>query len=170
MSSIAELIKIEIGKVIDMITSDLIVELKAQGHNNTGKLINSISSEITIASTAIVGSIYGEEYGLILNDGVKPSRVPYSPGSGARQSKFIDALIGYFRSKGYGEILAKRYAFATAIVQKREGIPTRASYRFSSNGRRTGWIDRTIELNQNRIEDITESNVLDIFERIILAA
>ena len=37
-------------------------------------------------------------------------------------------------------------AFAIAKTQKREGMPTKGSYKFSSNGRRKNW--RSFTLNQ----------------------
>ena len=47
----------------------------------------------------------------------------------------------------------KSVAFAIAHTQKKEGMPTRGSYQYSTTGKRTGWINDAFEKNLNNIGD-----------------
>lgn len=134
-------------------------ELKDQGHYLTGNLESSIESVILDANNAIKGLIEIEEYGLIINAGVRRSRIPYNPGSGAKTSKYIDALINYFRLRGLNQNNAKKAAFATANIHKREGMPTSRSSIYSKNGKRVGFIDDSILKIESFIEEIIERNL-----------
>jgi hypothetical protein len=128
-------------------------ELQEQGHTLTGKLEKSLRVEISISLNSFVGKVYVSDYGIILDKGVKANKIPYRKGSGAKTSKYIEALTKYFQLRGLDFKKAKGAAFATAHKQKieREGMPTRNSYRFASNGRRTGWIKRvTMKSNINQ--------------------
>ena len=125
-------------------------ELEAQGHKLSGKLIESVTFTIEQQGTSYVANMYMEGYGLILETGVPANRIPFGRKTGAKISKYIQALIGYFQKRGFGGE-SKSMAFRTARAQKREGMPTRASYRFSRNGRRTGAIRETLGSAQNRI-------------------
>lgn len=120
-------------------------ELKAQGHYNTGKLHDSIVYSIEIKGDKVTATMESEDYGLAMEFGVKASKIPFTRGSGAQSSKYIQGLITYFESKGLGESEAKGAAFATANKHKQEGLPTRASFAFSTNGRRTGFASTTLE-------------------------
>ena len=126
------------------ITSLFIDELQAQGHKATGRLIASVVAKVSSVLDSIDLALSHLDYGIIVNTGLPANRVPYSRGSGAKTSKFIDALMDWIRLKGIAGGLDKTVrsvAFAMATAMKRDGIPTKGSYRFTSNGRRTMWID-----------------------------
>ena len=133
-------------------------ELKAQGHVATGRGINSIQALITEQSEdRAVGVIMAEDY-LIgpVDKGVKRSRIPYTPGqSRARTSLYIQGLINWARTvkPSLTDQERKSFAFAVAAKHKKEGMPTRGSYAFSTNGRRKGWIENGIELNAKGLGD-----------------
>lgn len=136
----------EIIEIIsDLIKQDISTKLKEQGHNNTGSLLNSISYKITQTADSIITDFYMNNYGNIVDFGVRANRIPYRRGSGAKKSKYIDGLINYFQSKGLSDAESKRAAFATANVHKQEGMPTKASSRFSKTGERTGFITKVID-------------------------
>ena len=140
----------EIIEIIsDLIKQDISTKLKEQGHNNTGSLLNSISYKITQTADSIITDFYMNNYGNIVDFGVRANRIPYRRGSGAKKSKYIDGLINYFQSKGLSDEESKRAAFATATIHKREGMPTKASSRFSKNGERTGFVTKVIDNNNN---------------------
>ncbi|MFV0141001.1 hypothetical protein [Empedobacter falsenii] len=136
-------------------------ELVSQGHSNSGKLEASINGKIN--GNQLNGEIY--DYGFILNDGVKPNRIPYRRGSGAKSSKYIDSLVLYFKSKGLNDKDAKSAAFATAMVQKKQGMSTKASKRFSKNGRRQGFLDHVIKNKESKIDKIATDGMDDIFNK-----
>jgi len=138
-----------ISSISDLIISDIKTNLKDQGHNNTGSLLNSIDFKAYQAADTIVSDFFMNDYWNKVNYGVSASRIPYRRGSGAKKSKYIDALINYFLSKGYSDKESKSFAFATATIHKREGMPTKASSRFSKNGERTGFVTKVIDNNNN---------------------
>lgn len=136
----------EIIEIIsDLIKQDISTKLKEQGHNNTGSLLNSISYKITQTADSIITDFYMNNYGNIVDFGVRANRIPYRRGSGAKKSKYIDGLINYFQSKGLSDAESKRATFATANVHKQDGMPTKASSRFSKTGERTGFITKVID-------------------------
>jgi len=136
----------EIIEIIsDLIKQDISTKLKEQGHNNTGSLLNSISYKITQTADSIITDFYMNNYGNIVDFGVRANRIPYRRGSGAKKSKYIDGLINYFQSKRLSDAESKRAAFATANVHKQDGMPTKASSRFSKTGERTGFITKVID-------------------------
>lgn len=120
-------------------------EIDIQGHNSSGRLIASIDEMVHSLFTGYGIDICGEDYGLILNEGVAPNKIPYTRGSGNRTSKYISGLIDYFKQKGLSEKEARGAAFGTAQKHKKEGLPTRASSRFSRNGKRKGFIEDAIK-------------------------
>lgn len=125
----------------------LIAELSAQGHRNTGALEKSLSYDVKREGDSIVAVMTAFEYGLYVEFGVPASRIPYTPGGRKRggKSKYIQGLVTFFSHKGLSPREALGAAFATARKHKREGMPTRGSYAFSSNGRRTGFTQNTLE-------------------------
>lgn len=143
--------------------ADLRKELKAQGHYLTGKLNDSIEYDIRVEGDFVIAEMEIEDYGLSVEFGIKPQNIPYSPGSGAGTSKYIQGLISFWNKRGVGGREGIRAAFATARKHKREGMPTRGSYAFSSTGQRTGFastvLERDLELIGRVLEDKTGFNL-----------
>jgi hypothetical protein len=105
-------------------------------------------------------------YGLSLNDGIKPSRVPYTiptPGrrgggknSGRRGgSKYIQGLIRWAKLKfRLNEKKARGMAFAVARKHKLNGFPLTE----------TGFINNVLEKEEAQIEQFVEDWLDLIFE------
>lgn len=136
---------------MQLIVDELKEEMRAQGHVLTGSLLRSLEVDVSFERDGVRGVLKWSEYGNYLERGVKAAQIPFRRGSGARVSKYIQGLIRFFELRGLNEREAKSAAFATANKHKREGMPTRSSYRFSSNGRRTGMIERTVEKQGVRV-------------------
>ncbi len=108
--------------------------------------------------TKLISEIFIEDYSFILDKGVTAARVPYSRGSGAGSSLYIDALIAWINvvKPGLSEVESKSFAFAIANKAKQVGHPTTTSPHipWSSNTRRTEWsrfaIDEGVLLQQFR--------------------
>jgi len=134
----------EIEKIKLVLTELLTEEFEAQGHTMTNKLVDDIEYKVCfeIESIIIEGMMY--PYGSILDRGVKPGKVPFS-GTGKRGgvSLYIKALQKYARLRmNIGDDRkALGVAFAIAHTQRREGMPTYDSYRFSNTGKRMDWIE-----------------------------
>lgn len=165
MTSYAEqfavLFRKEVAKAMDHLQAAFRDELKQQGHYNTGKLSDSIEYQIELVATSIIATMFIEDYGFPIDTGVGAANIPYQRGSGAKSSKYIDGLVSYFKSKGLGEIEGKRAAFATANKHKKEGMPTRSSFAYSNNGRRTGFNQATIAEHSETIFDLMGERVGD---------
>lgn len=138
---------------------------RAQGHELTGKAVRELETRIieTANGTEIQGWVL--DYMASLNTGVPASRIPYSPGSGARSSLYIAGLIRYAKSRmGASDKEARRIAFAIASRHKREGMPTRSSARFSSTGKRTGFIQEALDGKEAVFEQLIEQAVSEAFD------
>lgn len=142
-------------------------ELEQQGHRATGNLIRSVIARVNAGLNEIDIAMSHFNYGVVVNTGVLSARVPYNRGSGAGKSKFIDALMAWIRIRGIAGGLDKtvrRIAFAMATAMKRDGIPTKGSYAFTSNGRRTQWIDYVYNKYQVPWQDRAEEETQDYIE------
>lgn len=73
------------------------------------------------------------DYAIHIDKGVKPSRVPYTEGSGAKTSKYIDALVDWIKiiKPSLSEKERLGFAFGIARKAKKEGHTTRGSFKFS---------------------------------------
>ena len=148
----------DIGAVMSYLKLEIRKELRDQGHILTGTLERSIQVEIKEDVNRISFLIYLEEYGLkSIDRGIPPEKIPFSRGSGAGTSKYIDGLKRFWMLRGLSPKEAVRASFATANKQKQEGMPTRSSYGFSQNGRRLGFFSGTVEKNIQHIEDAVRS-------------
>jgi hypothetical protein len=126
---------------LNFVRSEIIRELTEQGHRASGKTFSETEIKIFVNPDGVIGQILMPSHVIILDKGVRPDRVPFRPGSGAKSSKYIDALMRWIAivKPGLSEYQRKSFAFAIAYTAKRGGHPTRGSYAFSKNGRRTGW-------------------------------
>lgn len=153
-------------KVDGFIKKNLAIELKQQGHYLTGALERSIQGTIQDITNGVwlQGDMVG--YGFIIDAGTKPEKIPYRENSGAKSSKYISALINYFKLKSFSEKEAKGIAFATAKVQKREGMPTRGSYAYSKNNERKIFIERTANAISYSVDNMVSTEMDSAFEKI----
>ena len=98
-----------------------------------------------------------ENYGVFVEFGVKANRIPFSGRSGkGGKSQYIQGLISFFEKRGLSGREAVGAAFATAHVHAREGMPSRASARFSKTGERTGFIKTVLDSEVKSISDRIE--------------
>ena len=141
---------------LDFLVEKIKEEIEGQGHRATGSLLDSIEAQIEETPDGFIGRILINDYALILDRGVTANRVPFSSGSGARTSKYIDALIDWIKiiKPSLAERERKSFAFAIARKAKKEGHPTRNSFTYSSNGRRKEWSRFSIDQNINTFEEM----------------
>lgn len=156
------LLKEAMQDVMQYLTGQLRKRVEKQGHRLTGKVIRTMEFTVDVQNGIVVGEVLMEYYAQFLERGVKANRIPFGGRTGrGGTSKYIEALAAYFRQRGVPERESLRAAFATAHVHKREGMPTRASGRFSQdNGSaRTKFITRTMEESQDAIVTILGNKV-----------
>ena len=168
---LAQRIERRFQELLDWLVEQGREEITQQGHVATGRGRASLEGRIDKRDLQrLEGWILAEEYMVDpVDDGVKAGRVPFSGGRGRRQSKYIQGLIRWLRTvkPSLTDQERKSMAFAIGQTAKREGHPTRGSYRFSQNGRRTGWIQKGLETNEReitrrlRVEALVEGSLID---------
>ena len=150
----------------DFLIVQLQGELLRQGHKLTGSLAQSIEYETKKAANSISLVYSFNNYGLALNDGIKPANIPYRRGSGAKKSKYIEGLKRWVKLKfGYSRQRAERVAFAIASKQKKQGYPLTG---------KIGWINITLETSAKEIQEFIDrwaaAQIEDLVEQQIKAA
>jgi hypothetical protein len=160
-------LKDEIGLIMSQLKLEIRKELRDQGHILTGTLERSIDYEVTQWVNKLVFSMVYESYGEWIDTGVPNDKIPYSRGSGAGSSKYIDGLKRFWMLRGLGAKAAKQAAFATANKHKAEGMPTKKSFSFSNNGRRLGFFSLTIDNNLPNIEKQIQDAVGNVAQATI---
>jgi len=135
-------------------------ESRAQGHYLTGAMEQSMSSVIGRMGTMRILTGTAVDYARYVNNGVKPGRIPFKEGSGAGKSAYIEGLRQFFILKGLSDKEALSAAIATAKTHKKEGMPSKASYKYSSTGQRTGMIE-TAMTKKEPVLDAYMSNGFD---------
>ncbi len=118
-----------------------------QGHSLTGKSAASIRDEVTMRGNDTVITIYSNNTVYYLNRGVPYNKIPYTQGSGAKTSKFIDGLQAYAKLR-FGlsdkEALSVAFQIARKAVKPGGGLPSEESKKFSKTGKRTGFVNDAI--------------------------
>lgn len=156
---------IELNDIAKFLETRVKAEFLDQGHNNTGKGLNSIKVEFKTSADMYSFIGFGEGYLNIVDSGVRPENIPYSRGSGARSSRFIQALVTWIKQRAIatGDREALGIAFAIASKMKKEGMPTRGSLRFSKTGERLGFIGIALEDSEaelaRRLEDRIDDGI-----------
>jgi len=154
-------------------------ELALQGHNLTGKLSRSLEARVFESAQNLIGQIEMLDYGRYQDQGVPAARIPFgrqTSGPPGRVSRFIEALKEWVKLRGItsGDRLALRIAFAIAKKMKSEGMPTRGAFRFSRNGRRTGFVSFTERQERpqtfRKMQDAGERYINELLDGILLSA
>lgn len=107
-------------------------ELVLQGHNNTGKLLESLVWNIDGDTVDVVGLFYAK----ILDKGFGPEKASF------KQAPF---LIKYFKTKGKSDEVAKAMAFATINKWKKTGMPTQGKSKLAA-------ISKAIKKSEKQID------------------
>lgn len=120
-------------------------ESRDQGHYLTGGLERSLTASVTEGSneTILEGEIVF--YASILNEGVRPEKA---------SMKQFPFLVKYWQLRGLDPKSARRAAAATIKKWMKEGMPTKASSRFSKTGQRKEMITKAISKVSARVDAV----------------
>ena len=147
-----------VGLLSKHIFTALAAELERQNHKLTGALVASFEAKIKETSERVIIEYFMNNYGVYLNDGISPARIPYTPPPPFRggKSKYIQGLIRWARIKfGYSKRRATSVAFAVAAKHKKNGYPLTAK----------GFINITLAAEADIIADFvaqyTEALILE---------
>lgn len=138
-------------------------ESRAQGHHLTGAMENSLSYVTGRLGPLRILTGTAAEYTRFVNYGVGSGRVPFQQGSGAGKSLYIEGLTKFFMLRGLGPKEAMGAAFATAKTHKKEGMPSKGSYRYSSTGSRTGMIEAAM----TKKEPLLDAHMATGFDNLV---
>lgn len=154
------MLDIGLDEIINALMFDLRGKLRAsqddQGHTLTGKLRDSIDYTVTKGNGSITAKMEMLNYGVFVEFGVPASSIPKRGERG--YMGMVYAMIRFFERKGLGGREAVGAAHATVHVWGREGMPTRASSRFSKTGERTGFIKTVLDNEVKSISDKIEKD------------
>ena len=139
--------------ISNVIISALVEEIKLQGHNDTGKLINSFESTETETGKKTTIEILFFNYGMFLNYGRKPgSYVPFA------------VLFDWVKRRlNLSGLQARSATFAINQKIFKEGSPTKGALKYSSTGKRTQFIDDALK---RKDKEITEA-ISEYFANVI---
>ena len=159
-----------VTEVMSYVRTVIRKELEDQGHKLTGALSRDIEVKIKKTEAIIWGSVFMLPYFEYVDRRTEAENIPYSRGSGAGKSKVIEGLERFFRLRGLDAKEALSASFGTVNKWKKEGRPTKNSFRFSKNGRRTGFIEASIERIEKEVQGVFESEADDRVSLAILRA
>jgi len=146
----------EVEKLENILNEALMDEWEAQGHKATGAVYKEIEYQIKQTTDTFTLSGYMPFYGNIIAAGVPGNRIPYSGRTGrGGVSKYIEALQRYAEWK-IGITDPKKslsVAFAIATVQKKSGMPTPGSFKYSNSGKRKDWVEEAFKNNEDKITE-----------------
>lgn len=149
--------------IANLVIKALQMQFILQGHRLTGKLNKSIEERIEVTDFGLKIQILLEPYGIILNRGVPANKIPFSLSrTGNRSSKYIKGLQRFAKLRFFvSDKQALRIAFAIARKHKREGMPTKGSFKFSRTGKRTDAFQEALNDSQKAIDSLIQ-DALDV--------
>jgi len=117
-------------------------ESRDQGHYLTGAMEESLDAENRKEKGADILEGVAVKYTEYVNQGLPKESASF---------KQFPFLVEYFKLRGLQEEEAKRAAAATIRVWQKEGMPTKASSRFSKNKKRQEMIEDAIKKVSERL-------------------
>lgn len=157
MSVIDDILLLKAEQVAKFFQNELKNEHIAQGHKLTGSFVNSINYEVLSDVNTITILLKYAEYGRYLETGVSAAKIPFGTKTGKKVSQYIEALRSWATLRGFTNPLGA--AFAIAKTHKKEGMPSKGSYKFSNNGRRTDFQSFVLKSNKSFLEDFISQDV-----------
>ena len=149
----------QVGEVVKKAVKQAFV---MQGRTLTGALVNSIDYSVNATITSAFIEFTLLDYGMILNYGVPANRIPYSPGSGAKSSKYIDGLKMYAKLRfNANDKEAERIAFAIARKHKKYGMPL---------DKKTGAVEKGLEDSKDEVEALISEALTQVINVLFLSS
>lgn len=160
-------IRVKLDDVLDRVVGEAKNNLQSKGHVLSGKLLASIEKRVLVEANTITGLIEFEDYGAPQDTGIAPQKIPFSLGSGAGKSKYIEGLIRFVKARGFGaSTLAeqKSIAFAIARTHKKLGMHTKDGRIAPEKAR---WFSEVVDRLEPQIEAVLQEAIENNFENIV---
>jgi len=149
----------QVGEVVKKAVKQAFI---MQGRTLTGALVNSIDYSVNATVTSAYIEFTLLDYGMILNYGVPANRIPYSPGSGAKSSKYIDGLKMYAKLRfNANDKEAERIAFAIARKHKKFGMPL---------DKKTGAVEKGLDESKEEVEELINEALTQVINVMFLSS
>ena len=149
----------QVGEVVKKAVKQAFI---MQGRSLTGALVNSIDYSVNATVTNSFIEFTLLDYGMILNYGVPANRIPYSPGSGAKSSKYIDGLKLYAKLRfNANDKEAERIAFAIARKHKKFGMPL---------DKKIGAVQNGIDDSKDEVEALISEALTEVINVMFLSS
>lgn len=149
----------QVGEVVKKAVKQAFI---MQGRSLTGALVNSIDYSVNATVTSAYIEFTLLDYGMILNYGVPANRIPYSPGSGAKSSKYIDGLKMYAKLRfNANDKEAERIAFAIARKHKKFGMPL---------DKKTGAVEKGLDESKDEVEALISEALTQVINVLFLSS
>lgn len=149
----------QVGEVVKKAVKQAFV---MQGRTLTGALVNSIDYSVNATVTSAYIEFTLLDYGMILNAGVPANRIPFSPGSGAKSSKYIDGLKMYAKLRfNANDKEAERIAFAIAHKHKKFGMAL---------DKKTGAVEKGLEDSKDEVEALISEALTEVINVMFLSS
>jgi hypothetical protein len=146
-----------VQQIANLALQAVAIQWKAQGHNLTGNAIQQLETRI-VAGADIVIQGYVVDYMAELNEGTKAKDIPKRGTS--EYDRLIVKLSDYARKRGMqGKRTYEQIAEAIVSTWYKEGKPSKASARFSSTGKRTGFIEAALDGVEPELAQLIERGV-----------
>jgi hypothetical protein len=147
-----------IQQIANLAIQSVAIQWKAQGHNLTGNAVRELETRILEGNGAIIIQGYMVDYMAELNQGTKAKDIPKRGTS--EYDRLIVKLSDYARKRGMtGRRTYEQIARAIVSTWYKEDKPTRASARFSSTGKRTGFIEIALDGIEPKLAQLIEQGV-----------
>jgi len=142
----------------DIVVAEMQAQIRLAGHVMTGELEQSVEEMIQRTLTGATIEIWLNNYGIALDQGVPPERIPFTEPTGrGGRSAYIEGLQRFVQLKlgvtDQRESLG--IAFAIARKQKEKGMPIAGA---------TEFIQKTIDATQADVSEFIENWAAAIFE------
>lgn len=149
----------QVGEVVKKAVKQAFV---MHGRTLTGALVNSIDYSVNATVTSAYIEFTLLDYGMILNAGVPANRIPFSPGSGAKSSRYIDGLKMYAKLRfNANDKEAERIAFAIAHKHKKFGMPL---------DKKTGAVEKGLEDSKDEVEALISEALTQVINVMFLSS
>lgn len=137
-------------RLAEVLKKEMQNQLRIANHIMTGSLIESIESRILSTIEGRKIEIWIEQYGIALDQGVPPDRIPFTEPSGrGGRSKYIEGLQRFAQLKlGVSDNRESlSIAFAIARKHKKVGMPVKGPTKF---------IEKTLDATEDEIQRFVE--------------
>lgn len=148
-----------------VINDEIIQHFEQQGHRLTGAWEDSLRADEI--GDGVTG--YAYKYGSIVDAGTTAARIPFSENSGAGTSKYIAGLMQFWklRKPGISDKEALSLAFATAKVQKKEGMSTLGSRDYSATKQRQRFIEDALDATEGKTKEIVFGGLVELIDETV---